>query len=172
MTVRTLIVGGVTVPLHAGYEITQNYEPLQARTVLRYASGTAVLRETWTGKIATEIRGRGAVPAGLQSVDYSAAVEIACVGHRAVTSTSNVITLPAARRTDTGSTPYARAWVGDDWQTTNVTVVTNTATCDVVASATAYQVVYFPKISCFAQPPQEDYTQNTGFGWVLRAEEV
>jgi hypothetical protein len=39
-------------------------------------------------------------------------------------------------------------------------------------SYSAYEVVYFPKLTVYASPPEETYTQNDGFSWTLRAEEA
>ena len=38
------------------------------------------------------------VPPGFAGLDYSAALELSCIAPKAITSTSHIITLPAARR--------------------------------------------------------------------------
>ena len=42
-----------------------------------------------------------------------------------------------------------------------------------VAGATQYQVVYFPEISVFADPPVEDKAERgPSYGWTLIGEEI
>ena len=170
---RLLKVGGIVVPNLSGLELGQTYEPLEAVARFRVMSGTLRQRSLWRGKLKTTITGRGTIPAGLQAIDYSAAVDIDCVAHRSITSASNVIALPAARRTDSGSLPYGRALVGSTWVPTACVVVTNVATLGAVAGASQYQVVYFPSLSCYATPPRETRDADGQlFSWELSADEV
>lgn len=177
MSLRTLILGGVAVPLHSTLELDQRYTVQQAVDRRRTANGDLHQRTTWTGKLATTINASGPIPPGLQALDYTGTLLLSCMQHRAITSASNVITLPAARRTDAGSLPYARAQVmrGDvpEWVSTGLAIVSNVATLTPVAGATAYQVLYFPEITVYADPPTETRQARGGaFGWQLVAEEV
>lgn len=177
MAKRNLIIGGITVPLHAVLEgIQQTYDPLQARSRGRLADGSLQQRTTWSGKVATSIRGRGVIPAGLQGLDYTQPLVISCVAHRAITSAGRVITLPAARRSDAGSLPYGRAEVmrgnTPQWVDTGIDVVDDVATLTEVPGAVRYQAVYFPEITVFADPPAESKDgHGTVFGWQITAEE-
>lgn len=175
MSVRQLIVGGVTVPQLAGLEISQSYEPIEAVARVRMANGALIQRVAWAGKLRTRLSGRGAIPAGLQAIDWAVAVTIECIAHRAISGvgTTRVFALPTARRTDTESLPYGRALVGNRWVRTPCTVATNIATLTAVTNAAQYQVVYFPKLTCFASPPTEmREADGTLFGWELTAEET
>jgi hypothetical protein len=175
MSARALIVGGVTIPQLAGLEISQSYEPIEAVARLRLASGALIQRTAWAGKLRTTLSGRGAIPAGLQGIDWTAAVTIECIAHRAISGagTALVFTLPAGRRTDSGSLPYGRALVGRTWVPTSCAIATNVATLGAVSGAAQYQVVYFPKLTCFASPPTESReADGTLFGWDLTAEEI
>jgi hypothetical protein len=174
MSVRQLIIGGLAVPVYASTEIAQTYVPVRGATSRRTAAGGNILRVGWDGKLRTIISGSGLIPAGLQTLDYSAALTLSCIQHRAVNSATNTITIPAARRTDAGSTPYGRALVGDVWVPTAVTgIVSNVATLTAVSGATQYQCVYFPELSVHAEPPTEDKPRHGPvFGWTLEAEEV
>ena len=172
MTVRTLVVDGITVPVWASTDLTQEYRPLQAVTRRRLADGSAIQRSLWTGKTATTIAGGGFAPSGLQAVDTSDSFDIWCIEPIAINGASNVFTLPAARRSDTGSEPFGFAVVGEQLVETPCGVVTNTATLTTVIGATGYQVRYFPILTVFADPIREDLNRGSGFGWTLEAEEA
>ena len=173
-TVRQLVVAGVDVPVWAMIDISQRYEPIQATTRRRFLDGGGWQRTTWNGKLRTVITGSGVIPAGLGEIDYTTSFSLWCVAHRSVQHASTGILIPSARRTDTGSTPYGRALVGDKWIATDVaSIVTDTVNLVAVSGATQYQVCYFPKITVFADPPFEDKPQHgPTFGWSLTAEEV
>lgn len=177
----------VSLPVHATVELTQTYQPLYARTLYRYLNGSAAVRQQWSGKLATEITGRGLIPPGFSQLDFDSPMTISCVQHRSVTSTGTAITIPAARRTDVQHTTkagtlatgswYARSWDGDSYAT--ATGTTSTGAPNVVNITLAsgeshehYEVIYLPKLTCYVDPPTETYTQNDGWGWSLRAEEA
>ena len=174
MSVRQLIIGGVTVPVYAMTEISQRYEPLQASHDRRTADGTLITRTLWSGKLRTVISGSGLIPPGLADLDFDSNMTLSCVAHRAITQAGNVFTLPAARRTDSGSTPYGRAAVGDAWVSTPVdSLVSNTLTLTAVTGATAYQAVWFPELTVKARLVSEDHPEHgQAFGWSVEAEEI
>jgi hypothetical protein len=174
---RQLDIGGIVVPLHATFDLQQTYQDLRARSVLRTGSGGAIVREAWSGKLATDIKGEGTLPAGLQTLNYAAAMTIKCVAPRALTQSSNVfVGVTANRRSDTDAVPYGRALVGTDWQLTTVTWGTggdiNKATLTTVSGATAYQLVYYPQISAICDPPTEEWDWQSNCSWSLHAEEA
>jgi len=179
--VRLLIVDGVTVPVFASTTISQTYDKQSATYRSRMRSGTLKQRKVWPSggaKLITTITGSGMIPPGIGEdglVDYDNSFVLSCVGHRAITSTSNVIALPAARRSDSGSEPYARVRVAgtDKWVPTAVSVVGNTATLTTVTGAAQYQCLYFPEITVFADPPTEEKPRHgPEFSWTLVAEEI
>ena len=197
MSYRSLIVattatGGtsVTIPVHGSTELSQTYTDLRAQTLYRYLSGGAAVRRSWSGKVRTEVQGRGLVPAGLSAVcSATGTVVISCVGHRSVRSSSNVITIPAARRSDltittkagttaTGKSWYARTWDGDVYATATGSTASGTGHNVVtITQATGethggYEVVYLPKIVGYAELSAEGYQQNVGFSWSLVVEEA
>lgn len=174
---RQLIIGSITVPLHATFDLQQTYQDLRARSVLRTGSGAAIVREAWSGKLSTDIKGEGTIPPGLQALDYSAALTIKCVAPRTLTQASNVfVGVTANRRSDGDAVPYGRALVGDQWQITAVSWGTggdiNKATLTAVGSATAYQLVYYPQISAICDPPTEEWDWQSNCSWSLHAEEA
>ena len=196
MSYRSLIVasttGGtsVTIPVHGSTELSQSYTDLRAQTLYRYLSGSAAVRRSWSGKVRTEVQGKGLVPAGLSAVcSATGTVTISCVGHRSVRSSSNVITIPAARRSDltittkagttaTGKSWYARTWDGDVYATATGSTASgtghNVVTITLATGEThaGYEVIYLPKIVGYAELSAEGYQQNDGFNWSLVVEEA
>lgn len=172
MSVRQLVIDGVTVPVWASTKLDQSYERVQAVTRRRTADGSLVQRSLWTGKLKTVLSGGGLAPSGLQAIDTSAAFDLWCIKPIAINSASNVIDIPAARRSDSGSEPFGFAVVGNAMVATPVAMSVDQATLTTVAGATAYQVRYFPVLSVMADPVQEDLSRGFGFGWKLEAEEV
>lgn len=183
-TLRHLIVketasGGesVTVPVYGAVELTQTYRPLEARTLYRYANGSAALRAQWSGKLATEISGKGLIPPALAGLNYSSTLTLSCIGHRSIFSSGAAVTLPAARRVDSEGTVIVRKWTADTYTSGTGTTTSGAPNVLNITLATGethnqYEVVYFPKLTVFASPPEESWTQNDGFSWTLRAEEA
>lgn len=146
--IRALIVGGIEVPVESVLELAYTYESLERSTIHLMADSSTrkqVLEGT-QNRIKVTITGDGLIPAGIQNISYQGPVLVQCSGHRGITSASNVITLPAARRSDTGSEPYGRAYVGREWISTPVSLNGDVATLTAVPGATMYQAVYFPEI--------------------------
>lgn len=166
-----LIIGGIEIPLAAQLELSQTYEPIQAASIIRMADGGAVKQTAWSGKLLTRIRGKGWAPHGLNALDYSASMELSCIAQRSITSASNVITIPAARRSDLAPTGFAV--VDDQLISTSISIVTNTATLGTVSGATFYSVYYYPKITVFANPPTENNTHTSAeYDWEMVCEQV
>lgn len=172
MSVRQLIIGGITVPVWGMTGVTQSYTPLQAVDRRRTAAGSLVQRSLWTGKLRTVISGDGPAPSGLQEIDTSASYTIACVTPLAINSASNVIDIPSNRRVDSGSTPIGFAEVNGSLQPTPVSMNVDQATLTIVSGATAYQVRWFPILTVLSDPIRQDLQRSSGFGWSLTAEEV
>jgi len=173
MSVRQLKINGVAVPVYAMLNISQQYTPLQAVYRARTAGGSLVQRTLWDSKLRTVVTGSGVIPPGISDIDYSSSFTLSCVAPRSLVSASANITIPAARRTDAGSTPYGRALTGDTWESTPVTMNGNVAELTPVSGATQYQVVYFPELTVIADPATEDHpSHGPVYGWTLTAEEV
>jgi len=193
---RNLIVastasGGpsVIIPVHGATELQQTYTDLRAQAQYRYADGSSAVRRQWSGKIRTEITGRGLVPPGLaQLCSATGVVTVACAGLRSVRSDSSTITIPGSRRTDltvttvsgataSGQSWYARAWDGDRYATATGTTASgtghNTVTITLATgeSHDNYEVIYAPQIVGYATL-DESWQQNDGWGWNLTVEEA
>lgn len=192
---RNLIVassasGGttVTIPVHGATDLTQTYEELRAQTLYRYLNGSAAVRRQWSGKLRTEVSGKGLVPAGLQALcSATGTVVLSCAGLRSVRSSASAITIPSARRTDltittkagttvSGKSWYARTWDGDRYATASGTTTSGAPNVVNITLATGethggYEVVYAPKITGYAEVT-EAWTQNDGWSWSLVVEEA
>lgn len=169
--VPQLIIAGVEIALQ-NYPVRQSYELLGGSFLRRKLAGTAVKQTHWQ-KIKTSISGDGSSPAALALVNWAVPVEIACVQPRAIHSVTNVATLPAARRNDVPCPVVCRAVVAGLLVATPVSVVVNTATATVVAGATSYHFMYYPKIVCYSAGAGEGMdVPNAEYSWSLDAEEV
>lgn len=168
-----LILGGVIVPLVAGLDLSQTYDQFGGVWTARAMNGAAIRREHWR-KLRTQISGSGWIPPGLHALDYSTPLTLSCIAPRMLRSATNSLALPAARRSDTGYTPYAWAVMADgSAQATPVAMASNTATATAVSGAQAYLFFYFPTLSVYAEPPAERFDPRGAVaGWDLTAEEV
>jgi hypothetical protein len=172
--VRTLKVGSIEIPARACLDLDQTYEPIGGESILRTISGAGIKQVTWS-KTRTTISGGGWIPNGLASINYAAQQTIACLVPRGVTCDgSRQATLPAARRADTGYTPWAIAMMDDGSAvSTPVSIATNTATATAVAGAVGYQVLYYPLLTCWVARPTESGTVGeASYRWEMVAEET
>ena len=192
---RNLIVasaasGGpsVTVPVHGAVELTQSYAELRAQTLYRYAGGGAAVRRQWSGKLRTEVSGKGLVPAGLQALcSATGAVTISCAALRSVRSNSSTVTIPSARRDDltiinksgasvTGQSWYCRVWDGDVYATASGSTTSGSDDTIIFTLASGeshggYEVIYAPEFTGYAELT-ESWMQNDGWTWQLVVEEA
>lgn len=165
-----IIIGGVRIGFDAAHELTQTYEKIGGRIAHRMLNGAGVQQVHWT-KLKTTIKGVGTRPAGLDGLNYDAAISISCAEPMSIWGASNTITLPASRRTDW--TPHGYAIVNGQHQVTGVSVVGNTATLGAVSGAQGYVCAYYPIISVIAQPPQTEFSgRGVVLSWSITAEEV
>lgn len=173
MSVKTLELGAVVVPLWASMQIAQGYEVLGGANLLRMMSGVARKQTHWQ-RLATRISGAGNVPAGLDGLDYSAPLTLKCAAARSIASAANVITIPAARRADAGHLPHGFAEsAGGVLSPTPVVLAGNVATLTPVAGAARYVVLWYPQLTVFAEPPRADVdVGDARYGWELNAEEA
>lgn len=173
MSTLNLSIGGIDIPIYAALDIEQSYELVGGFSTMRMMSGAAVKQQHWT-KLRTTIAGGGWIPAGLATLDWSAAQTIKCVATRSVTAATNLINIPSSRRTDSGYTPFAHAHMASgEVINTTCTMVVNQAVCGIVAGAVAYTVRYFPQLSAYSDGPRERTdVAGASMGWELVAEEA
>ena len=165
-------LGGVSVALHANLEFRQQYRPVVSANTRRMMDGSLNKQSNWT-RVGTSLSARGWVPHGLDGLDYSSPLLMKCGAPRAITSASNILTIPAERRADAGYEPQAYAIKNGEQIETSIGIATNTATLGIVVGAEFYQVVYFPEITVYADPPAQDLDVHAAeYGWTLRAEQI
>lgn len=167
-----LTIDGLRLPLPIAGEIEQSYEFFGGYTLLRLGAGAAVHQEAWR-RIRTTLSASGIAPPGLDGIEWSQPHTLGCVAARSIQSASNVITLPAARRSD--AAPYGWAVSAAGLLTpTPVALAGNVATLTVVAGAAGYQVAWYPLLTIRAPAgPSVSYdAAGAVAGWQLTAEEV
>lgn len=172
MNAHDLKIGSVTLALDAAWGLSQTYETLGGRALLRTLSGTAVLQSHWA-KVRTVIRASGRYPDALAGFDWSSSFTLECAAPLGIHSSSTAITLPAARRSDWA--PFAMAMVDGRLVPTTISIVVNAATLGAVSGATGYVAYYFPTLTCYAVsagPSRSFDGRAHKAGWELIAEEA
>jgi hypothetical protein len=168
---HNVIIGGVEVSFDASHELSQTYEPLSARSVLRMSNGAAHLQTLWTGKLRSTLTGAGRLPDGLSALDYSAPIEIDCLAPRSIWTSSTSLVLPAARRSDFA--PIGWAVKNGNMIRTGVNLSGDVLTFSQVPGSSGYVAGYYPKIQCYATEPVIRFDGRSPMSyWVLTAEEI
>ncbi|MEE4188382.1 MAG: hypothetical protein V2I76_08040, partial [Roseobacter sp.] len=166
-------IDGVAVPVTAILEFSQTYGELAQRSLRRTAANTAILRETGTAKLTTRIRGKGWAPLPLADLDIGTTHVLRCAMVRSVTSATNIVALPPARRSDVGHGPIGYALVGDEYVEAAVAgIVGDNATLTPVAGAIRYIVHYFPEVTAVITENTTDGNSDASHDWVIAAEEA
>ena len=161
---------GLIFPDVAKKDFNQTYEPLGGRTVHRMGDGTAALQQSFS-KIKTVLTGQGWTPGGLDNLDYTQAMLLKCAAPRIQTSTSNIMTIPADRRSDGDFVPIGFAVVDGVQVETTIGIVVDLATLGVVSGASSYQVQYYPEITVYAEFDESSDLSNANYNWTLTCEE-
>jgi len=176
--IRLLKIAGQPIHLHESAELRQRYRRIMAKDVGRLGDGSLQIQNGWAGavKLSTEIQGTGPVPAGLWAFDFGSPLLLSCVEPWAIDVAAGTLSvdLPAGRRTDAGSLPFARAFKGTRLvEPLTVTMTVNTASWSAVLGATGYQVICFPEITASINPPDvEMASRGNRYGWSMSAEEI
>lgn len=163
-------LGGVQIPLEANIGFKQTYSEVQQKTIHRMMDGTARPQGTFY-KLKTTLTGSGYSVHGLDGLDYDnpAGLVLKCAEPRSIGSSSNVIIIPAARRSDAGYEPIGIAIVNNRRVFVGIASVSgNQYTVEARVGATAYQVAYYPEITVIAHRP----TSSGDLFWSIEAEEV
>ena len=166
---------GVAIPYEAHLEISQTYEVLKASTwpPIRMMDGSAKVQTAWGNKLKTTITGRGWMPAAWDGLNYNQPMLLKCAGGRVIGSQSNAISIPSARRSETFYAPHGYAIVNGERVDSPVNMAGDTATVDIVASATGYGVIYYPEITVYAKASESNINLAAAeFGWQIDAEEI
>lgn len=170
MKAHDVVIAGLSIGFDSCHDLSQSYETIGGTTLHRMLNGAGVQQVHWR-KIRTIISGSGRVPDGLAGVNFDSAIAIQCMAPLSLSAAGNVFTLPAARRTDWQ--PVGYALVSGQLVASPVVVVTNTATVQAVSGASGYQVLYWPILTCIAQPPSREFSgRGTVAHWSIEAEEA
>jgi hypothetical protein len=170
MLAHNLILGSVVVSFDASYALSQTYEMLGGRSLLRMISGAGHLQTHWA-KRRTVITGSGRLPAGLDGLDYTASMSLYCAAPLSIFSATPSATLPAARRTDWA--PHGYAIVDGRQVPTGISIATNAVTFTAVSGASGYVVSYYPILTVYVEPPRLNFDgRGVVCGWEIVAEEV
>lgn len=170
-----LKIGAHYVPTLAALELEQSYEPIGGESIFRTMNGTGLKQTTWR-KTRVTTSGSGWLPAALETLDTTQPHVLACVTPRAVPAVfaTRQATLPAARRSDAGHTPWGIAILADgNAVKTAATLAGDVATLTAVSGAVDYHVMYLPQLTVWASRPTD--TGNRGdatYRWELICEEV
>jgi hypothetical protein len=168
-------IGTLVIPTLAGFDLQQEYQSIGPEAVLRTVSGRAIKQMTYA-RLRVVTGGSGWIPAGLQTLDRSVTHTVKCIKPRLVPAVfaTRQATLPAARRTATGFTPWGYAMLASGQAIKSpVTMATNVATVTAVADAVAYSVAYLPEITAYVMAPSESGDMGSAtYRWEIIAEEV
>lgn len=178
MTWKTLIIGGIEIPLHAmSDDFSQDYDEEAGIGDMRLSDGSLVIQRAWPAsgvKLVTSLGAAGSLPAPLDGLDRGVAHEVSCARHRviAVAAPGLSVTLPAGRRSDTGHTPVGYAAVGGLLVPTALSIVGHVATFTAVAGAQHYQAHYWPKFSGRITHKASGRPWQAAGGWTMTIREV
>lgn len=165
-------IGGLVIPITAAFSLRQQIEVAGGRAALRFANGASLRQVAWE-KLRATLSGDGWVPLGIEALDFGSTMNLKCGLPAARRNASGVITLPAARRTDTGYTPYARAHLPTGDVETAVVLAGNVATCTTVSGAVSYTVSYYPELTVWADPPAQNFDgAGAATSWELILEQA
>lgn len=173
---RHLMIDGIAVPLRAGLQMRQIWQHEEAMTDERMADGSLRWQVFGAPKLQATFSASGIIPAPFDDPEWlrSAPRLVSCIRPRGVyaTGAAPTVTIPAARRSDAGSEPYARAFIGEQVIRTPVAMAGNDATPTPVPGATRYQVLYFPEFSAHVRLQQIEVDPAGLAAWRLVAREV
>ncbi|MBL0307648.1 MAG: hypothetical protein IPQ25_16960 [Chitinophagaceae bacterium] len=168
---KILKIGAFELPVYASFDVTQRYEPIGGETILRAVSGRGILQRTWR-KTRVVTSGGGWVPSGLQSLDFDSQHAVACIAPETIPAdlATRQAELPVTRRSDADHVPYGLAQLpGGQTVAADVTLAGDIATVAAVTGAVAYQVGYYPLLTCWLLRPSRSGQDHS---WELIAEEV
>lgn len=170
---RTLVIGNVVVPAQSAGSVSVAYEEFGGITwpPLRMQNGAGVMQQSWL-KLRLRISGEGIVPAAFAGLSRTAQYVLKSPASRSVHGDTNVIAVPAARRTDTGYTPRGFAVVNGLYYATPLSMAGDVATLTAVPGAAGYGVIYWPQLTVFINPSQSADSAGASHNFVLEAEEV
>lgn len=168
-------LGTFSIPLIGGFDLDQQYEPIGGESIMRAISGRGIKQMTYD-KLRVITSADGWIPSGLESLDFSAQHTLRCVVPRGIPAnfSTRQATLPSARRSDSGFTPFGTAIMADGSAVdTSVSLAVNVATLAAVSGAVSYLVSYYPELTVWANRPESSGTlANATYRWQIACEQV
>ena len=165
-------LGGVTIEVPSGHEVSQDYEEIGGYSDIRALDGTAIRQSNWA-RLSTTLSGRGFFPTGLSQLDYSRPMVLKCCTPRIVSSQGRLsAAIPTKRRNDV---PLFVTAVLNATDTRRVPFVLsgNSVAITAVNGAVDYLVCYYPQITVYANPIREENSRHDDeYSWQLECEEV
>lgn len=167
-----ITIGGIAMPLEAGFGINQSLYEIMAKTLQRNRGGSGIAKSRWR-KLGTRIDGSGWIPDGLDGLNLSVPQVIQCGVSVSITGPGPTLTIPRAFRTDTPYEPKALARIGWNIVTTGLSLAGSVATPVPVTGANDYRIVYFPVLLCDINAVERTLNDQTvEWSWSLSAEEI
>ena len=169
---RSLSLGNIDIPILEVEEYSETIEKIGGFVLLRTVLGSGLRQCNWV-KHRITISGGGPLPASLLEVDHTNSHVLKLSAPQTIQSPSNVIVIPAARRTDVPLEAYAVMDVDGYLVEANIiSVVVDTVTLTAVAGAVAYRVNYWPQFTVFVDPPSSQTNRRGAVTqWTLNCEE-
>lgn len=171
MSLRSIIFGTFELPIHASVGLQQNYQPKPDDELITLENGDEILAYSADEMDVVEVSGDGVIPPGFDSLDFRQPMYVSFTKVKSMASSSHIIVLPTKRRTDSGSTPFARALVNDNWVDVSIDIVSDTATLGQPAGATQWMVYWFPKYWAWVSRPVQGGGRGNDFNWSLTVRE-
>lgn len=169
-------IGSLVVRPRAGFDLQQAYTEIGPESLLRTNSGRGIKQMAAYDKIKVTTSGSGWIPAGLQSINRAVTHVVKCIQPRTLPAdfATRQVTLPAARRSDTGFTPWGFAYLDDNRVAlADVTLVGNVATVAAVVGAVEYVVAYLPQITAWVLAPSDSGDMGSvTYRWEIVVEEA
>lgn len=160
-----LIIGGVDIPKEALGGLSQTYAPLGGSQIKRLLSGSAVKITLWQKTQITTV-GAGAMPAGLDGLDYTQALQMSCVAPMSIGGTASGLSVPPryTARQDAGYAPAE--WARLD---SGLWVPSSDSRA---SGASLFRLYFYPILQVLADPPTEVEHIDGSRQWTLTAQEV
>lgn len=156
-------IDGLALVAVAAVGLAQSYTPTP-KFIARTMDGTAKAQTNYT-KLETVISGSGWMLTGWEALDLTDSVVLSCAEARTISDVSNVITIPAARRSDVAVRGFGV--INGVPVSTPVNVVADVATLTVIGGESHFIVGFYPEFSAFVE-----LVQNGRQSWTLTAREV
>lgn len=183
MSFENLIIGGIAIPAHALSDgFSQDYDEIAGIGDLTMGDGSIVTQRAWpdAGRnylLLTTLSGAGSLPLPLDGLNRASHYEIECAQHRHVAGVTNVLTLPAGRRSGGIYAPqgYAVVLVGGAYELVPVAftnITGNAYTLATVTGAQHYEVRYWPKFTGRIIHKSTSEPWRARRGWTLTMREV